>query len=69
MYAKSWYFIVELNVMACASKRPRMEQYDSDDSDDSDCSLVVMEETAGGMDSGEESELDRLLINESDISR
>lgn len=52
--------------MASTAKRSRTEQYDSDDSD---CSFVVMEETAGGMDSGEESELDRLLINESDISR
>ena len=66
MYAKLLQFITEVSVMASTAKRSRMEQYDSDDSD---CSLVVMEETAGGMDSGEESELDRLLINESDISR
>ena len=55
-----------LSMMASGSKRSRVQEYDSDESD---CSLGVMEETAGGMDSGEESELDRLLENESDISR
>jgi len=52
--------------MASSEKRPRVEESDSDDSDSS---FEFMEETTGGMDSGEESELDRLLIDESVISR
>ncbi|XP_015774285.1 PREDICTED: piggyBac transposable element-derived protein 4-like [Acropora digitifera] len=51
--------------MASSGKRPRVEESDSDDSDSS---FEIMEETTGGMDSGEESELDRLLIDESVIS-
>ncbi|XP_067045430.1 piggyBac transposable element-derived protein 4-like isoform X2 [Acropora muricata] len=51
--------------MASSRKRPRVEESDSDDSDSS---FEIMEETTGGMDSGEESELDRLLIDESVIS-
>ena len=39
------------------------------DSEDSDSPFEMAEETTGGLESGEESELDRLLENESDISR
>ena len=42
---------------------------EENDSDDSDSSFEFMEETTEGMDSGEESELDRLIIDESEISR
>ena len=52
--------------MASRAKRSRVEESDSDDSDSS---FEIMEETTGGMDSGEESELDRLLIDESVVSR
>ena len=48
------------------SKRARVEE---NESDDSDSSFDFMEETTEGMDSGEESELDRLLADESGISR
>lgn len=52
--------------MASRAKRSRLEE---NDSDDSDSCFDFMEETTGGMDSGEESELDHLLANESEISR
>ena len=39
------------------------------DSDDSESSFELIEETTGGMESGEESELDHLLADESEISR
>ena len=38
-------------------------------SEDSDSPIGLIEEATGGLGSGEESELDRLLENESDISR
>ena len=44
----------------------RVEESDSDDSENS---IDLMGETTGGMDSGEESELDHLLADESEISR
>ena len=52
--------------MASTSKRARVEE---NESDNSESSLDFMEENAEGMDSGEESELDRLLLDESEISR
>lgn len=52
--------------MASTSKRLRMEEYESDDSD---CSLGLIEENTGGLDSGVDCELDHLLKNESGISR
>ena len=39
------------------------------DSEDSDCPFDIAEEAQGGLESGEESELDRLLENESGLSR
>jgi len=39
------------------------------DLEDSDSPFEMTEETAGGLESGKESEFDRLLENESDISR
>ena len=53
-------------VMASNAKRSRVED---NDSDDSESSFELFEERTGGMESGEESELDRLLIDESEISR
>ena len=52
--------------MASTSKRARVEE---NESDNSESSLDLMEENTEGMDSGEESELDRLLLDESEISR
>ena len=52
-----------------ASRNAKRSRVEDSDSDDSDSSFEIMEETTGGMDSGEESELDRLLIDESVISR
>ena len=52
--------------MALSSKRVRVEESDSDDSENS---IDSLEETTRGMDSGEESELDHLLADESEISR
>lgn len=52
--------------MASDAKRSRVEE---NDSDDSESSFELFEETTEGMESGEESELDRLLIDESEISR
>ncbi|XP_067053107.1 uncharacterized protein [Acropora muricata] len=51
--------------MASTSKRARVEE---NESDDSDSSFDFIEENTEGMDSGEESELDRLLADESEIS-
>lgn len=52
--------------MASTSKKARVEHSDSEESDSSVRSL---DETTGGLDSGEESEIDRHLENESEISR
>ena len=53
--------------MAYCAKRSRIEDYESEDSDSP---IGMIEEATGGLDSGEEKELDRLLENnESDISR
>lgn len=52
--------------MASNAKRLRLEDFDSEHSDSS---VEEVNETTGGLDSGEESDLDRLLANESDISR
>ena len=51
--------------MSC-SKRPCLVKSDLEDSDSP---FEMTEETAGGLESGKESEFDRLLENESDISR
>ena len=51
---------------ASCSERMRVEDSDSED----DETLIgTIEDKTGGLDSGEESELDHLLENESDISR
>ena len=55
-----------VSVMASSSKRSRVEESDSDDSESS---FELIEETTGGMESGEESELDHLLADESEILR
>ena len=52
--------------MASSSKRPRVAESDSEDSDSP---FDIAEEAHGGLESGEESELDRLLENESELSR
>ena len=52
--------------MASSSKRPRVAESDSEDSDSS---YEIAEEATGGLESGEESELDRALENESGLSR
>ena len=52
--------------MASSAKRSRVEE---NDSDDAESSFELIEETTGGMESGEESELDRLLADESEISK
>lgn len=52
--------------MASSSKRSRVAESDSEDSDSP---VELLDETTGGLESGEESELDHLLANESDISR
>jgi len=53
-------------IMVSSSKRVRVEESDSDDSENS---VDLLEETTGGMDSGEESKLDHLLADESAILR
>ena len=59
-------FILSSSVMASCSKRMRVEDSDSED----DETLIgTIEDKTGGLDSGEESELDHLLENESNISR
>ena len=55
-----------LIAMASSSKRPRVAESDSEDSDSP---FEIAEETTCGLESGEESELDRLLENESELSR
>ena len=55
-----------LIVMASSSKRARVTESDSEDSDSP---FEIAEEITGGLESGEESELDRLLENESELSR
>ena len=52
--------------MASTSKRARVELSDSEDSDSSIRSIA---EATGGLDSGEESEVDRLLENELQVLR
>ena len=52
--------------MASSSKRVRVEESDSEDWEKS---VDLLEETTGGTDSGEESELDHLLADESAILR
>lgn len=52
--------------MASCSKRSRIEDCGLLDSDSS---IGVIEETTGGLDSGEESEFDRLQENESNTWR
>ena len=52
--------------MASSSKRARVAESDSEDSDSP---FEIAEEITGGLESGEESELDRLLENESELSR
>ena len=56
--------------MASCCKRSRVAESDSEDSDSP---IALLEETTGGLESGEESgeesELDHLLANESDILR
>ena len=52
--------------MAKRLKRLRIKDYESEDSDSS---IGVFEEATGGLESDEESVLDHLLENESDISR
>lgn len=54
-----------LIVTVSCSKRPRLGESDLEDSDSP---FEMTEETAGGLESGKESEFDRLLENESDIS-
>lgn len=51
-------------MMASNLRRARIKDSDSEDSDSS---IGLIEEATGGLDSGSESELDRLLENESDI--
>ncbi|XP_074638990.1 uncharacterized protein LOC141897342 [Acropora palmata] len=51
--------------MASSSKRARVAESDSEDSDSP---FEIAEEITGGLESGEESELDRLLENESELS-
>ena len=51
-------------MMASSSRRACIEDSDSEDSDSS---IGIIEEAPGGLDSGSERELDRLLENESDI--
>ena len=53
-----------LSMMASNLRRARIKDSDSEDSDSS---IGIIEEATGGLDSGSESELDRLLENESDI--
>lgn len=55
-----------VRAMASNAKRLRLEDFDSEHSDSS---VEEVNETTGGLDSGEESDLDRRLANESDISR
>ena len=55
-----------LIAMASSSKRTRVAESDSEDSDSS---YEIAEEATGGLESGEESELDRALENESGLSR
>ena len=52
--------------MASCSKRMRVG---NSDSEDDEIFTRTMEDKTGGLDSGEESELDHMLQNESDISR
>ena len=52
--------------MASSSKRPRVAESDSEDSDSP---FDIAEEAHGGLESGEEIQLDRLLENESGLSR
>ena len=52
--------------MADCAKRSRIEDYESENSDSP---IGMIQEATGGLDSGEESKLDRLLENGSDISR
>ena len=63
---KCFNFILSLSVMASCSKRSRIEDCELLDSDSS---IGVIEETTGGLDSGEESEFDRLQENESNTWR
>ena len=51
---------------ASTSKRARVELSGSEDPDSS---IRSIDEATGGLDSGEESEIDRFLENESQISR
>ena len=55
-----------LIAMASSSKRARVAESDSEDSDSP---FEMAEEITGGLESGEESEIDRLLENESGLSR
>ena len=48
------------------SKKARVEHSDSEESDSS---IGSIDKATGGLGSGEESELNRLLENESEISR
>ena len=52
--------------MASCSKRMRVKDSDSEDGE---TLIGTIEDNIGGLHSGEESELDHLLENESDISR
>ena len=52
--------------MVSSSKRPRAAESDLEDSDSP---FEIAEEATGGLESGEESKLDRLLENESERSR
>ena len=52
--------------MASSPKRARLAESDSEHSDSP---FEIPEEITGGLESGEESELDRLLENESELSR
>ena len=52
--------------MPSYAKRSRLAEPDSEDSDSP---VDLLEENTGALESGEESEVDHLLANESDISR
>ena len=52
--------------MASTSKRACVELSDSEDSDSS---IRSIDEATGGLDSGEEREIDRFLENELQVSR
>ena len=62
-------FLKSLSILSLTASTSRRQRVEKNDSDDSDSCFDFREETTGGMNSSEESELDRLLANESKISR